>query len=208
MGGLFSGRGERFFAEPEFRVTVDDALAVHKLAVALGRQLRLLAGGRRPLAALCVGTDRSTGDALGPLTGSRLVELGCPDLTVLGTLAEPVHATNLEEVLMRLRECPQAPVVVAVDACLGRLESVGSITLARGALRPGAGVNKNLPAVGDLHITGIVNVGGFMEYMVLQNTRLHLVYRMAQVIASSIAIACRAVGARQAAAGEEELCKT
>ncbi|HHY92098.1 MAG TPA: spore protease YyaC [Firmicutes bacterium] len=184
---------------------MDDALAVHKLAVALGRQLRFLADGRRPLAAVCIGTDRSTGDALGPLTGSRLTELACPGLIVLGTLAEPVHATNLAEALGRLNQYAAAPLVIAVDACLGRLESVGSITLARGALRPGAGVNKNLPAVGDLHITGIVNVGGFMEYMVLQNTRLHLVYRMAQTIASSIAIACRAVGTHQAAAGEEEV---
>jgi putative sporulation protein YyaC len=155
------------------------------------------------LAVLCIGTDRSTGDALGPLTGSRLLELGCPELFVLGTLAEPVHATNLSQALATLQVHPETPLVVAVDACLGRLESVGSITLARGALRPGTGVNKNLPAVGDLHITGIVNVGGFMEYMVLQNTRLHLVYRMAQVIASGIVLACRTMAVRQAA-GEEE----
>lgn len=204
MVGLLSARGEQFLVEPEFRVRVDDALAVHKLATALGRELRLLSGTRQRLAVLCIGTDRSTGDALGPLTGSRLVELGCPELFVLGTLAEPVHATNLGAALAKLQACPETPLVVAVDACLGRLESVGSITLARGALRPGTGVNKNLPAVGDLHITGIVNVGGFMEYMVLQNTRLHLVYRMAQVIASGIVLACRTLAVRQAA-GEGEL---
>ncbi|MDK2856143.1 MAG: hypothetical protein PWQ86_1356 [Bacillota bacterium] len=204
MVGLLSARGEHFFFGPEFRVKVDDTLAVHKLATALGRELRLLSGTHRPLAALCIGTDRSTGDALGPLTGSRLVELGCPGLLVLGTLAEPVHATNLSKALAKLQAYPEAPLVVAVDACLGRLESVGSITLARGALRPGTGVNKSLPAVGDLHITGIVNVGGFMEYMVLQNTRLHLVYRMAQVIASGIVLACRTMAVRQAA-GEDEL---
>lgn len=31
---------------------------------------------------LCIGTDRSTGDALGPLTGSRLLEYGFPMLPV------------------------------------------------------------------------------------------------------------------------------
>ncbi|MGB4008573.1 MAG: DUF1256 domain-containing protein, partial [Bacillota bacterium] len=36
------------------------------------------------------------------------------------------------------------------------------------------------------HITGIVNVGGFMEYLVLQNTRLSLVIRMAEAIAGGI----------------------
>ena len=55
-----------------------------------------------------------------------------------------------------------------------------------GPLRPGLGVRKKLPPVGDLYIAGVVNVGGFMEYMVLQNTRLGLVMKMAQVIASGI----------------------
>ena len=55
-----------------------------------------------------------------------------------------------------------------------------------GPVKPGAGVNKELPAVGDIHITGIVNVSGFMEYFVLQNTRLHLVMKMAKTIANGI----------------------
>jgi putative sporulation protein YyaC len=205
MAGLLGGKGACLFTESEFRVSVDDSLAAPKLAAALERQLRRLSSPNQRVAALCIGTDRSTGDALGPLAGSRLAELGAPGLTVLGTLAEPVHATNLSEATKKLRGKDEAPLIIAVDACLGRLESVGNITLARGALRPGAGVNKNLPPVGDLHITGIVNVGGFMEYMVLQNTRLHLVYRMAQVIASGIASACQTTALWQMlAAGERE----
>ena len=49
-----------------------------------------------------------------------------------------------------------------------------------------AAMNKKLPAVGDLHIHGIVNLNGFMEFFVLQNTRLSLVMKMADVIAQSI----------------------
>ena len=78
------------------------------------------------------------------------------------------------------------PFIIAVDACLGRMENVGSIQLGNGSLQPGAGVNKELPPVGQVHITGIVNVGGFMEYMVLQNTRLNLVMRLADVIVSGL----------------------
>ena len=55
-----------------------------------------------------------------------------------------------------------------------------------GALKPGAGVNKQLPPVGEVHVTGIVNVSGFMEFFVLQNTRLNLVMKMAQTMASGI----------------------
>ncbi|MFP3381143.1 DUF1256 domain-containing protein, partial [Bacillus sp. SIMBA_069] len=54
-----------------------------------------------------------------------------------------------------------------------------------GALKPGAGVGKELPPIGDASITGVVNVGGFMEYFVLQNTRLSLVMKMATQIADA-----------------------
>ncbi|MGQ0454292.1 spore protease YyaC, partial [Bacillus sp. SS-TM] len=71
-------------------------------------------------------------------------------------------------------------------ACLGKSQNIGSITTGKGPSKPGAAMNKKLPAVGDLHIHGIVNLNGFMEFFVLQNTRLSLVMKMADVIAKSI----------------------
>jgi putative sporulation protein YyaC len=66
------------------------------------------------------------------------------------------------------------------------MKNVGVIQVLDGPVKPGAGVNKELPAVGDIHITGIVNVSGFMEFFVLQNTRLNLVMKMAKTIANGI----------------------
>lgn len=136
---------------------------------------------------LCIGTDRSIGDALGPLVGSLLEEEGNWPFTVLGTLDNPVHASNLVDTLTWIDGEFERPLVIAIDACLGRLESVGCITVGKGPLKPGAGVNKSLPPVGQLYVTGVVNVGGFMEYFVLQNTRLNLVMRMAKLIANGAA---------------------
>ncbi|HZG57286.1 spore protease YyaC [Paenibacillus sp.] len=141
----------------------------------------------RPIVVVCVGTDRSTGDALGPLVGSSLHKHS--DLPVYGTLDEPVHAVNLVERLEQIHDAHRNPYIVAIDACLGQLSSVGCIQAGDGPVKPGAGVNKELPPVGDYHVTGIVNVGGFMEYFVLQNTRLSLVVNMADVIAESIRLA-------------------
>jgi putative sporulation protein YyaC len=135
---------------------------------------------------VCIGTDRSTGDSLGPLVGTFLSQHESDHLTVLGTLEEPVHALNLPEKLDQLQRLYPDALVVAIDACLGKLKSVGSIQVGLGPIRPGAGVNKQLPEVGQIHVTGIVNVAGFMEYMVLQNTRLSTVMRMAQIISESI----------------------
>lgn len=137
-----------------------------------------------PLCVVCVGTDRSTGDSLGPLVGSYLEGSGFGG-SVFGTLDEPVHAENLASVLDRVSK-QEAGTVLGVDACLGARSEVGSILVRPGPLKPGLGVNKQLPPVGDLHIAGVVNLGGFMEYVILQNTRLSLVMKMAQVISAGI----------------------
>ena len=41
---------------------------------------------------LCIGTDRSTGDSLGPLVGHSLSRFTLPHARVYGTLDRPVHA--------------------------------------------------------------------------------------------------------------------
>lgn len=139
-----------------------------------------------PKILLCIGTDRSTGDCLGPLIGSKMQESSQDFFHVYGTLDQPVHASNLEEKMTLIKETHEQPFVIAVDACLGRLETVGYVNVGLGSLKPGAGVNKKLPSVGDMYITGIVNVGGFMEYFVLQNTRLNMVMKMANLITTSL----------------------
>lgn len=136
---------------------------------------------------VCIGSDRSIGDALGPLVGTYVSELANGQFQVVGTLDSPVHASNLSDTLQWLESTHPNALVVAVDACLGRMESVGMLTVGRGSLKPGAGVNKSLPPVGQIYVTGVVNVGGFMEYFVLQNTRLSLVMRMAKTMAAGVA---------------------
>ncbi|MDT2277191.1 DUF1256 domain-containing protein [Paenibacillus larvae] len=43
-----------------------------------------------------------------------------------------------------------------------------------------------MPPVGDIHIKGIVNIGGYMEYLVLQCTRLALVDEMARITGKAL----------------------
>ncbi|WP_163538541.1 spore protease YyaC [Gracilibacillus sp. YIM 98692] len=132
---------------------------------------------------ICIGTDRSTGDSLGPLTGTLLSENNHSNMTIYGTLANPVHAVNLQEKIKEIHTTYKKPYIIAIDACLGKMKNVGFIMAAAGPLSPGKALKKDLSKVGDMHITGIVNVGGFMEYLVLQNTRLHTVMEMAKKMA-------------------------
>jgi putative sporulation protein YyaC len=135
---------------------------------------------------VCIGTDRSTGDSFGPLIGYKLNSLRYSNVHVFGTLDTPVHAKNLDEVLEEIRLKINKPFIIAVDACLGKMESVGYVTVGSGPIKPGSGVKKELTPVGDMNITGIVNFGGFMDFLVLQNTRLSLVMKMADIVTGGI----------------------
>lgn len=140
------------------------------------------------LVLLCIGTDRSTGDALGPIVGHKLSSSLSKYnyVHIHGTLDDPVHAKNLKEKVDSIYNSLNNPFIIAIDACLGKVNRIGYINVNKGSLKPGAGVNKNLPPVGDVSITGIVNLGGYMEYFVLQSTRLSLVMNMADTLVQSI----------------------
>lgn len=175
--------------------------ALAQLSVALEEALAALGAAARPVLFACIGSDRSTGDALGPLVGQKLMRLGGDEGAVIGTLEHPLHALNLaERVLPRLGASPR-PLVVAVDAALGPMATIGSVRLARGGLRPGQGVGKDLPEVGDLSLTATVNVrAGALDAQVLQSTRLFLVQGLAETIGTACWWALR--GLRRAAAAE------
>ncbi|MBO8172161.1 MAG: spore protease YyaC [Bacillaceae bacterium] len=172
-------------AFPSIKISYSDDQAVEVLTENLQKRFQFYQP-YSDIIALCIGTDRSTGDSLGPLVGTNLKKIHLPNFHVYGTLDHPVHAVNLQETMDLIQSEYDRPLVLAVDACLGKYSNVGKISIHSGPLKPGAGVNKQLPEVGVFHIVGIVNVGGFMEYFVLQNTRLSLVMKMADVIAHSI----------------------
>ena len=103
-----------------------------------------------------------------------------------GTLSDPVHALNLEKSSELIGQLHPHALVIAIDASLGQKKHLGYVTIGNGALYPGAGVQKNLPPVGDIHITGIVNIAGMLEQLTLQTTRLSTVISLADAIADGI----------------------
>lgn len=170
-----------------YTIHIEDRLATNKLKQKITTMLeKLYTDNHNDLIIICVGTDRSTGDALGPLTGSQLNKFISPEIPVFGTLEEPVHATNLQENIEYINNKYINPFILAIDAGLGKNGSIGSIKIKPSPLNPGSGVNKDLPLVGNMHITGLVNIGGCMEYFVLQSTRLNLVMKMAKTISRGV----------------------
>ena len=145
----------------------------------------------RDLVILCIGSDRITGDSLGPLVGHSLTGYSLSHTHVYGTLSHPVHALNLNETVNMLYEQHPHSLTIAVDASLGTKNHVGCLTVSEGPLNPGLGVRKKLPAVGDIAVTGIVNFSGAFDHLLLQSTRLATVVHMADSIVSGIRMAHR-----------------
>ncbi|MCM3748308.1 spore protease YyaC [Paenibacillus pasadenensis] len=151
---------------------------------------------RNEVVFLCVGSDRSTGDSLGPLVGSLLSEQGFPH--VVGTLEQPCDSEQVGPMLASLRE---ATCVIAIDACLGRAESTGLYLVRSGPLQPGQAIGQHLPAVGDFSVAAVVNTQGHKPYWIIQTTSLYRVLGMARTIADAAAAVWPSPDAQTASSG-------
>ncbi|MET1030267.1 spore protease YyaC, partial [Domibacillus tundrae] len=124
---------------------------------------------------LCVGSDRSVGDSLGPLVWNSAGGNRC-SIQCIWTLEEPVHAFNLEVTMKKINRQFQKPFILSIDAGLGDKEDVGTVFFKEGPLVPGKALQKVLPPVGDYHITGVVNyLDPLPATQFLNDTRLYTV---------------------------------
>lgn len=169
-----------------FSVDSNSPLASSQIKEYLFSKLEDILNENRAIIFLCIGTDRVTGDTLGPLIGYKLKNLRKNNIFVYGTLENPVHSCNLVEILNKIDENFTHPYIIAIDACLGTVQNIGKVFIENKPLNPGLAVNKDLPPVGDMSITGVVNISGYLEFMVLQNTRLYTVMTLADCISSGI----------------------
>lgn len=144
----------------------------------------------REIIFLCVGTDRCTGDSLGPLIGYKLKSISKlsskNNIYIYGSLENPIHSKNIVEITDKIYINFKNPYIIAIDSCLGKVSNIGSIFIDNNPLYPGLAINKDLPPIGDLSITGIVNLSGSYEFLVLQNTRLYTVMNLADCISNGI----------------------
>lgn len=132
---------------------------------------------------LCIGSDLSTGDSFGPLTGTLLKRMGVPG--VMGTLDDTVHAKNLAQ---RIQLLPRNIFVVAIDATMGQHKEVGCISFINGPLLPGAAMHKKLPPVGDVSVVFNAAPAGFANFMMLGCASLNKVWQGANLLARGISL--------------------
>lgn len=120
------------------RIHIEDPLGANKFGWDLYWRLeRSRSLKYSPIILLCIGTDRSTGDSLGPLVGTKLSAMNQNVFKIYGILDQPVHASNLKDKLEEIYNLYKDPLIIAVDACLENVESVGYISIGDGSLQPG-----------------------------------------------------------------------
>lgn len=172
--------------------------APHTLAFQLRFLMESLCSPNHPPVFVCIGSDRVTGDSLGPLVGTTLYHSADFPFPVYGTLHQPIHALNLDTTVSMIKYRHPGCPIVAIDASLGTRRHQQYITICKGSLQPGAGVDKDLIEVGDIAITGIINVSGRYSQTALQNTRLANVMSLANSICQGILLACSASASKTA----------
>ena len=135
---------------------------------------------------VCIGSDLAIGDSLGPLIGSILQSKLKGSAYVYGTLNSPVTAKESETVAKTIKYLHPNSKILAIDAGVGRGSDVGLIKISDVGIKPGLGVNKTLPIIGDASIIAIVAEKTDALENILNKTRLSLIYKMSNLIVSGI----------------------
>ncbi len=139
---------------------------------------------------LCVGTDRITGDCLGPLVGSKLISLlseqNFSNINIYGCLGENISYKNIDKILKKI---DNKTLIVVIDAALSKKENIGKIFVSNNKTVLGRSLEKNKVEIGDISIKSVVakdyKMPGY-NFKALQNISLSVVMSVANIIAEGI----------------------
>jgi len=134
---------------------------------------------------VCVGTDKISGDSLGPMVGSilRSRHVPCPVFGVEGCTVNGVNLDRYRDFLARYY--PGVP-VVAVDAALGDASEVGQIRYRLGGVFAGGALGRRCAGLGNLAVLGVVGPKGEDALSTLLEVPLSAVERLAYRIADKL----------------------
>lgn len=147
---------------------------------------------RADVVVLAIGSDRVTGDCIGPLVGYMLSSRG---IAVYGGLRSPVTALNIIETCGIIAKRHPHAFIIAVDSAVGTDKEIGKIKVLPRGLRPAAAAGKKLPRVGHLSVIGVVSPER-LGAKALAEVRLGSVFSIARAIADGIEEALAAVKTR------------
>ena len=134
---------------------------------------------------VCVGTDKISGDSLGPMVGSMLRAAGVP-CPVYGVEGATVNGVNLDRYREFLASRYAGVPVIAVDAALGEADEVGQIRYRKGGVCAGGALGRRTEGLGQLAVLGVVGRRGEDALSALLEAPLAVVERLAERIAHKL----------------------
>lgn len=174
---------EEPFEKENFELSFDKNTHING-AIAYKLYKIILASKKESVVLVNIGTDLIIGDSLGPLIGSNLSGK-LKNIKVYGSLDNLINAKNITERVEYITTLHKDSFILAIDACIGKEENVGSICLSSNPVKAGAAFRNDLDSIGDCSIKGVVSSQKTLA--LLSNTvRLSLVISMAKKIESEI----------------------
>ena len=134
---------------------------------------------------VCIGTDATIGDSLGPICGTML-EGRMKEEFIYGTLQKTVTAKEIKTIKTFIAKVHPFSKVLVIDAAVGNATDIGYIKISDAPIKPGLGANKDLPEIGDISIISIIGEKSHGNYAFMNMTRLSPVYHIAKLIADAI----------------------
>lgn len=118
---------------------------------------------------VCIGTNKISGDALGPLVGDFLVEIYDIDAYVYGKSGGNVNGVNFSAYYAHIQSHHADSIIVAIDSCLGAKADVGKIKVTSAGVRAGGALGKNNQRIGDIGILAVVGEYGQDNFNTLKS---------------------------------------
>lgn len=135
---------------------------------------------------LCIGSEKISGDSLGPIVGTLLREKYKLPYPVIGCEDMPVNGVNIDKYRKYVHRFFPAHRIIAIDAALGGIGDIGDIRYREGGVRAGGALGLNNSPVGELAILGVVGERGGEPMQTLLNTPFEKVVMLAERIAQAI----------------------
>ena len=149
----------------------------------ISKSINLLYNTDKPVI-ICVGSDLVVGDSLGPIVGTKLQKRLEGRAFVYGTLQSPITAKEISIIQAEIKRLHPYSEILVIDAAVGDTSEIGYVKISKTGIKPGLGVGKELPVIGDVSIIGIVS--NKEDKNLNFNTRFSLVYTLACDIVNGV----------------------
>lgn len=165
----------------EFSYNVNNVYASSGICMALSK----ITEQKSDICFVFVGTDSNIGDSLGPLVGSML-NIKNGNIFTYGDLKNTITARDVPHICNFVANAHPNSFCIVVDAAVGDKNDIGLIKVRQEGLKPGLGVNKDLPLIGNAAIIGVISEKTQFSNVSLGLARLRDVHKMAETIANGI----------------------